>query len=544
MILFLREAMTARNILRSSHIVSVLTALSRVMGLLREMLMAYLFGTTLFKTAFDVAFQIPNLFRNLLGEGALSAAFVPVFSESIEKDGPEAAHRLAGRVMTLLATVLAVIVLVGMVLITGAIEFLSLGPKAATVLPLLRIMLPYTFFICLVALCMAILNSYHRFALAASTPVLMNVAMILTLVLVCPWYGDSPIDRIPVVAWGVVGAGALQFLFQIPALTKVGFRPTVSFLWKDEKVKRVLHLMGPVALGLGVFQINVVVDNLLALMAAPWAPAALIYAQRLIYLPLGLFGTAMATVLLPTFAGHAAKNENEAILSTVSMALRNLILMMVPASVGLLVLSEPIVRLVFAWKGGQFAEESTFLTARAVAFYAPGLVFFSLYKVFVPAFYALKDTRTPVRVGVAMVVLNFVLNVLSVLFLPLYYKHAGLAFSTVVASAVNCLCLGHILHRRLGSPGWTLIAQTAGKVLGASLVMGVVVFQSHAWLDKVVREAGVGSKPGQLLAVPGSIGIGLAVYGILALLLCRREMRELMGLRHRSVSAGDVGHSV
>jgi putative peptidoglycan lipid II flippase len=202
------------------------------------------------------------------------------------------------------------------------------------------------------------------------------------------------------------------------------------------------------------------------------------------------------------------------------------------------------VQLVFAWHGGQFTHESTVRTARAVAFYAPGLVFFSLYKVFVPAFYAFKDTKTPVRIGVCVVALNLVLNVVSVVVLPLEYKHAGLAFSTVVASAVNCAILGYLLHRRLGSPGWSRIAGTAVRVLFASLVMGIVTFQAHALLAAAAPKMGLGMKMGQLVAVPGGIAAGVAVYAALALMLCRQEVRDMLGLKRRSAEPQDAGNGV
>jgi len=537
--------MTEHNILRSSHIVSALTALSRVTGLAREMLMAHYFGTSLAKSAFDVAFRIPNLFRNLLGEGALSAAFVPVFSESIEREGAGKAHDMAGRMMTLLGVALAVIVLVGVLLVTAVIAFVPLGEKAAAVLPLLRIMLPYAFFICLVALGMAVLNSFHRFALAAFTPVLMNVTMILTLVFICPWYGKGVWDRIYVAAWGVIGAGALQFMCQIPALAKVGFRPGVSFAWRhDERIRKVLQRMAPVALGLGVFQVNVAVDSVLALIIAGWAAAALNYAQEIVYLPLALFGTAMGTVLLPTFSRHVARNETGEILQTINLAMRNLILLMVPASVGLLVLATPIVQLIFASKSGHFTADSTFYTARAVAFFAPGLVFFGVYKILVPVFYAFKDTRTPVRIGVAVVALNFALNVISVITLPLYFKHAGMALSTVIASIVNCVVLGYILHKRLGSPGWGRIARAAGGAVAASAIMGVAVFYAYAWLEAAVARTGWGMKTGQIAAVAGSVVVGLLVYGLLASVLCRQEVHDLIGRKRRSVEPQDAGNGV
>lgn len=518
--------MNNRNLIRSTAVVSAGTGLSRILGLVREIFMARLFGTSLAKSAFDIAFLIPNLFRRLFGEGALSAAFVPVFAESIEKEGVESANRLAGKVMTMLGTALAAIVIGGILLATVSIKFLTLGEKAAAVLPLLRIMLPYMFFICLVAFCMAILNSFHHFAVPAVTPVLLNVVWIVTLIFICPRFGNTPGERIYGAAWGILAAGGIQLLIQVPVLLRFGFRPRASFAWRDEKLIRILLLMGPMALGMGVFQVNLCIDRLLAFMVGTWAPAALTYAERLIYLPLGVFATALGTVLLPTFSRQAAREKKDEIRATLGVALRNLMLVMMPAAIGLLVLAVPVVRLVFA--GGEFGDRSTVLTARALMFYAPGLVVFSLHKVFIPAFYALKDTRTPVRVGLRVVALNFMLNIIFILTWPLEYKHAGLAFATVLAGAVNCLALGRILHQRVGTPGWSRIIRSWIRIFVASLVMGLAVSPTHKFLAGAVTGAGLDAKSGQLLAVAGSIIVGLLVYCGLAALLCRQEVREIL----------------
>lgn len=380
---------------------------------------------------------------------------------------------------------------------------------------------------------MAILNSFHHFAVPAITPVLLNVVWILTLIFICPRFGNTPGERIYGAAWGILGAGAIQLLVQVPALLRFGFRAGLSFAWKDEKVSRVLKLMGPAALGMGVVQVNVVVDSLLALMVGTWAPAALTYAERLIYLPLGIFATALGTVLLPTFSHQAAMERKDEIRDTVGVALRSLLLLMIPAAIGLFVLADPIVRLAFVWKGGEFGSQSTVLTARAVCFYAPGLVFFSVYRVLVPAFYALKDTRTPVRVGVRVVGLNFLLNILFILTWPSGYKHAGLAFATVLASAVNVVILGRILQQKVGSPGWGRIMKSAAKILVSSLGMGLAVFLLHKLLTGVMIRLELGVKPGQLLAVAGSIVAGVIVYCGFTVLLCRQEVKELTRISHR-----------
>ena len=519
--------MNQHQILRSTVVVSVGTGFSRLLGLVREVLMAVFFGTTLFQSAFTVAFTVPNLFRRLFGEGALSAAFVPVFTENIEKEDIESTNRLASGIMTMLGTILLMIVLVGILLTSAAMKFLPLSEKAAVILPLLQIMLPYLFFICMVALCMAILNSFHHFTVPAITPAVLNVVWIATLIWICPRLGHTPAERIYGVAWGILGAGAIQLIIQIPVLLRFGLRPNISFVWQDEKIRRILLLMGPAAVGMGVFQINTMVDRLLALAAADWAPAALRFSERLLYLPLGLFATALGTVLLPTFSRQAAQSKPEAMKRTLSLSLRALMMVMIPAAVGLLVLAGPVVQSIFEWPHGTFNADSTTQTARALMFYAPGLIVFSLYKVLVPLFYALKDTRTPVRIGLWTVFLNLTLNIIFILTWPYEFKHAGLAFATVLASAVNAAILARILHQRIGSPGWGAIISTAARSLVASLLMGVAVFMSHKLLAGLVIGASLHVKSGQLVALAGSMLIGLIVYSVLIVLLCRKDLREI-----------------
>jgi len=498
--------------------------------------MAVLFGTSLSKSAFDVAFTIPNLFRRLFGEGALSAAFVPVMTETLTKEGLEDANKLVSRAMTMLGVSLAAIVLGGVLMITTVLSVgVELSPKAAAVLPLLRIMLPYMFFICLVAMCMAVLNSLHHFAVPAATPVLLNVVWILVLVFLCPRMGRLPSERIYGVAFGILGAGAVQLAVQLPVLLRYGIRPALSFSWRDRHIISILTLMGPAALGMGVHQVNVCVDRLLALWAAPWAPAALTFAERLVYLPLGIFATALGTVLLPTFSRQAAEGNHDEVRITLRRATSNLMVVMIPAAVGLGVLAVPIVRLVFEWRKGVFDAESTMQTARALWFYAPGLVVFSLYKMLVPAFYAMKDTRTPVRIGVRVVGLNLALNVLFVLTWPPAYKHAGLALATVIASAVNSAVLGWILTRRIGSPGWKLIAGRVAKIAVAAGVMGAAALVVQPWVTGLLEVSGMPAKGVQLLALGGTIAMAIGVYAMVASVVCREELKRFVADRKRGV---------
>jgi putative peptidoglycan lipid II flippase len=512
------------RLFKSAATVSLGTGVSRALGLVREILMAHYFGTSLAKSAFDVAFRIPNLFRRLFGEGALSAALVPVLTKTSAGEGRTAANRLVGQVMTLMGVILLTIVALGVAGITLALMYGSWGERVAAVLPLLRILLPYTFFICMVALCMAILNAHHHFALPAFTPLALNVVWIGVLLLIGMRYGENRADQISMVAWGILLAGVIQLAIQIPGLWMLGLRPRLSFAWSDAKVRRVMLLMGPAALGMGIHQINFFLDGVLALWAADWAPAALTYAERLVYLPLGIFATALGTVLLPTFSRQAMQDDPVHMLTTFRVSLHNLMLVMVPAAVGLLVLARPVVDLVYS--GGEFGARSGLLTARALAFYAPGLVVFSIYKLIVPLFYAMEDTRTPVRVGAAMVVLNLVLNVTFILTWPVEYKHAGLALATVLASLANCVCLGVMLQRRIGPVGWTRLAGGLSRMLLAALVMAWVVVRVPAWIQMLGGVAAGDGKLAQLVGVVAAIAAGMAVYGALLAVLRITRMTD------------------
>jgi putative peptidoglycan lipid II flippase len=510
-----------------------------MLGFVREMAMAYFFGTSLAKSAFDVAFKLPNLFRSLFGEGALSAALVPVFTETLHKDGREEAGVLASRVLTALAFVLSAIA----VLTVGAISIYlwwgDPGVKASAVLPLLRILFPYMVFICLVAGCMAVLNSLHSFVMPAMCPVILNVVWIVTLVGVSPLVTADPAGQVAVVAWGIVVAGALQLAILIAAVCRAGIRLRVRSDWRDPRILSIMSLMGPAALGMGVHQVNVMIDGILAMWVGTWAPAALTYAERLVYLPLGVFATALGTVLLPTYSRQAAENQHDRIADTMAQSLRVLMLVMMPAAVGLVALARPIVELVFVWKGGAFRAESIDYTTRALWFYAPGLVVFSVGKLVVPAFYALKDMRTPVRLGLLAVGLNLVMNIAFVLTWPEGYGHAGLACATVLASMVNGVMLVSAFHRAVGFPAWRAVLATAGRTLAASVVMAAVVLGLYHTL--LGPEGAQDRSMIRLLATIGGLGGGVVAYVLMALVLCRPEialLRQGRGGKGRSGTGG------
>jgi putative peptidoglycan lipid II flippase len=502
--------MENRNVIRFAITVGGFTMLSRVLGMVRDVLTAGVFGTSLAMSSFVVAFRIPNLFRALFGEGALSSAFVPVFMQSRRLEGETAAWRLARRVVTLVGAVLLGIVAIGIVGMSLWLLRPQVGAEAAAVLPLARIMLPYVFFICMAALAMAVLNSYRLFSVSAFTPALLNITWILAVLFIIPVVRGGPSRQIQALAWTVFAAGAVQLAYQVPALWRVGWRPGVDTDWRDPRVKQVFLLMGPSALGLAVNQVNVMVNSLIALYwVGAWAPSALFYAERLIYFPQGILATALGTVLLPVLSDFAAQRKHDEMRGAIHHGLRTLLFVMTPAAIGLFVLAPAIVQMLF--EHGSFDPKSTVLTARALSFYAPGLMVFCLAKVFVPAFYALQDTRTPVKVGLCAVTLNLTLNIVSALTLPEEWKHAGMAFSTVISEGFNGLVLAALLRRRLGRFGIRGILAGLGRALGAAAAMAATAFYAEraltTWLYVYLPH-----KAAQLVGVPLAIALGMAVY--------------------------------
>lgn len=497
-----------RQILKSTSVIAFFTGLTRLLGFVREILMARYFGTTLARSAFDVAFRIPNLFRSILGEGALSAAFVPVFTDSMQKDGEEPAKRVASSIIIFMGCILMTITAVGVLLLVY-FGTLRLGESWEAIVPLTGITLPYLLFICVAALCMGVFHSYGRFWVPAASQALLNIVWIVVLLYICPLFGTTPGEQIYAVAWGVLASGALQLGFEAVFLRRIGFNPGIFFDWGSERVRKFLKLMTPVVFGNGITALNVCISTLLAFYAGTWAPAALTYAERLIYLPLGLFATALGSVLLPTFSRQASLQARDDLVRTLNGAIRSICFVMTPVAAGIFILALPFVKLVF--ERGHFTADSSVLTARALMAYAPGLIAFSIYKMVLPAFYGLQDTKTPVRVAVCSAFLNLLLNVLSILFLPDGYKHAGLAGANVVSSILASAVLLVVMHRKIGGlkfmhTGWSVVSTLMSGVLMAITVMRVYAACSARWLS------GSGGRVPEMLCMAAAVAAGLAVY--------------------------------
>ncbi|MFC1461614.1 murein biosynthesis integral membrane protein MurJ [Verrucomicrobiota bacterium] len=500
--------MDNRKVIRSAGIVGMFILISRVFGLIRDMTMAAFFGTSLAMSAFVVAFTIPNLFRALFGEGALSSAFVPVFTETREKRGECEVWQFAARMFSVLSVVLAVIVVAGILLATVLLYFFPDNERLTLILVLLRIMLPYMFFICLAAFFSAMLNSLHYFMLPAAVPVVLNLVVIATLFLVCPRFDAGSDQRIIAVAWGVVLAGVIQWLTQMPLLWRCGFRPRFSVDWRDAGVRRVWQLMGTAVIGIGVTRVNVLFDRFIAAFISLGSPAYLYFAERLIYFPLGIFATALGTVLLPALSGHAAHSRVDRIRETVNQSIRHMMFVMLPAAVGMMIFAKPIIRLVY--ERGDFTPLSTEMTMLALTCYAPGLIMFSMIKVLIPVFYAQQDMKTPVRVGLACTGLNIILSL--ILMWPL--KHVGIALATVLAATVEVVLLIRLVHKRIGSPGWIQIIKAICRMLGAVAIMTVCAIASYHWLDQVAGAYELTALLRQVVTLLGSIVIAVLAYGI------------------------------
>jgi len=519
------------KLLRHATVVGLMTAISRVAGLVRELIMAYYFGTSAVQSAFVVAFRLPNLFRRLFGEGALGNAFIPVFTETLVQEGKAAASLFAARVLGLQSAVMGLLVVLLMVGTWVVEPFFAAESRWLIIFPLMRIMLPYALLICQVAIVSAMLNTQQQFRISSLTPVILNLVWILALV-VCPLVSAVPLERIQFISYAILVAGVVQMLFQLPTLRACGLRLGFVFsirAWRESpRIHTVLMLLAPTALGAGIDQINICMDGYLAYYAATWAPAAMEYADRIAYLPLGMFSTAFVTVLMPTYSYFAAKEDYEGLKRTMEKALRNLAVLVAPAMMVMFFMASALVELIYVWPNGKFNQESARFTALAVMAYAPGMFTFSFQKCLTPAFFAMKDTRTPVKISLVCIAMNFLLNVLSILCLPEGFRHVGLVSSTVFSSLINGLVSARILKKRRNLPDIGSFAPTALKSFFAALVMAGCCVAVHRQFPATA------DKFGQCVALLAAAGVGASIYFGLLWGIARQEVREVVqGLRRK-----------
>ena len=469
------------GLMRSGLVVSAMTMLSRVMGLARDVVVAALLGAGSGADAFFVAFKIPNFLRRLFGEGAFNQAFVPVLSEYSSQRSREDIRELLNATAGSLTAVLALITALAMLCAPWLVWLFAPGfgrdpEKLALTAEMLRITFPYLLLISLTAFSGSVMNTWSRFAVPAFTPVLLNLSLIGSALLLMPLMEEPAMA----LAWGVLIAGVAQLAFQVPFLVRLGLLPTPWPNFAHEGVRRILKLMGPALFGVSVSQINLLLDTVLASLLAAGSVSWLYYSDRLVELPLGVFGVAIGTIILPALSRRHAEKSKAHFAAMLDWAIRMVLLLGLPAALALAVLAEPLLITLFHY--GAMTDTDIQMAAMSLRAYSFGLVAFMLIKVLAPGFYAQQNTRTPVKIGIIAMVANMVFNLL--LIWPL--AHAGLALATALSAFLNAGLLGYLLYKRdvlVFQPGWK---RFAFQLLGGSALMSLALYWAapewHDWL--------------------------------------------------------------
>ncbi len=491
------------NLLRALATVSSMTLVSRILGFVRDAVIARLFGAGLFTDAFFVAFRIPNLLRRLFAEGAFSQAFVPILAEYATREGQAQAKLLVDRTATLLALALVAVTALGVaaapvIIYVSAPGFAAEPAKFDVTVAMLRVTFPYILFISLVSLAGGILNTWKRFAIPAFTPTVLNLSFIGCALLAAPYF-DPPVK---VLAWAVLLGGALQLALQLPSLAAIGMLPRPSLVLGDAGVRRILLLMGPAVLGVSVSQISLLINTIFASYLESGSVSWLYYADRLMEFPTGLLGVALGTILLPSLAKYHSEAATDEYSRLLDWGLRLTLMLALPAAVALAVIAVPLVTTLFHY--GEFAERDVWMTRQALVAYSAGLLGLIMVKVLAPGFYARQNIRTPVRIAIVTLLATQALN--AALIVPL--RHAGLALAIGLGACLNA----GLLYRKLREhgiyrpqPGWPAYL---AKVLCAIAAMAAVLWYAMGpeawWL------AASGAK--RSLALAGIVAAGAAVY--------------------------------
>jgi putative peptidoglycan lipid II flippase len=509
--------------MRSAGVIGLATMTSRVLGLIRDQVLAYFFGAGDAMDAFRIAFRLPNILRDLFAEGALSAALVPTFTRALAAGDRTAAWRLASNVITVLLLISCAVVAAGILFAEPLVQMYAEGfrgvpGKLELTIRLTRIMFPFLAMVSTAAVMMAMLNALHRFFIPALSPAMFNVATIACAVIAVPLSPHLGIEPIVAIAAGTLVGGLGQILLQWPALRREGFRYRPMLDVHDPWLRQIGRLMVPGVAGLAAVQINLFVNSWLAAGLGTGAVSWLDYAFRLMYMPIGLFGISIATASLPTISDHAANRHDPGIRSALSSGLRMMLMLNVPATIGLVVLATPIVRLIF--ERGQFTPADTAATAAALMCYAPGLIGYSAVKLVSPSFYALGNSRIPVISSAASVAFNIALNLVLVRSLG----HRGLALGTAAAALLNAGLLLVLMRARLGGLEGRRLLVASAKISLASLAMAFAAFYSERALH--IPFDGTGALA-QAVRVFGAIGIGMGVLAAFAHLLRIEEFTQV-----------------
>jgi putative peptidoglycan lipid II flippase len=509
---------------KAAGIIGIAVMCSRLLGLAREQIFAALFGGGAAMDAFTAAFRIPNLLRDLFAEGALSTAFVTTFSKTIARGGDDAAWRLANKVATLTAVVLGVICIAGMVFSVQLVNTLApgFGPeKAALTAQLTRIMFPFILLVSLAALVMGMLNSKSVFGMPAMASSFFNIGSIVGGVTLGFWidphFGPHALVGL---AFATVLGGALQFAVQLPSLTRLGYRFHPDFRWRDAGVKAILLLMGPSVIAASTTQFNVLVNSMFASTLGDGPIFWLSIAFRLMQLPLGLFGVALGTVSLPLLSRLVVAGQMGAFRTELARAMRWALLLTIPSTVGLIMLAEPIISILY--QHGKFNADQAAQAAGALRFYAIGLAGYAALKVLVNAFYALDRRKTPMLVSFLAVALNLLLNWIFTFRLGWGYR--GLAFSTGCIATVNFLLLYALMRRHLNGLESRRMLVMLVKVAASAAALAAVCAASSHWL---LADWQTQAFPSKLSALLGTVIVGALVFGACGALMHIEEIKEL-----------------
>ncbi|WP_413204594.1 murein biosynthesis integral membrane protein MurJ [Rhodospirillum sp. A1_3_36] len=515
------------SLIRAVTTVGGYTMLSRITGFARDILIARYLGAGMVSDAFFVAFRFPNLFRRLFAEGAFSAAFVPLYSGTVEVEGKEAAQHFANRAATILALILVVFVAVMEVIMPWAMVILAPGfeivpGKMELATELSRIAFPYLLFISLVSLQSGVLNSLGRFAAAAAAPVLLNLTLIAAL-LGAADLGDTPGHAL---SWGVTAAGVIQFLWLAHHCRAAG--ASVRFAWPrvTEKVKLLGRRILPVVFGSSLYQVNLLIGTVLASMVSDGAVSYLYYADRVTQLPLGVVGVAVGTALLPLLSRQIKAGNLNAAFWNQNRALEFALLLTLPAGGALMVISGPVISVLF--ERGAFSAQDVTATAAAMVAFAAGLPAYVMIKVFSPAFYAREDTATPVKVAAVSMAVNIALN----LSLMWTLGHLGIAIGATVSSWVNALLLGWILHRRAELKLDGRLLSRLPKILLATLIMAGTLWGGAEVAGSLLR----GSEAVRAGTLAGLIALGMVVYFGFAFLIRATALSDFKGFLRRDAA--------
>ncbi|MCX6967844.1 MAG: murein biosynthesis integral membrane protein MurJ [Verrucomicrobia bacterium] len=516
---------------RAAGVVGLAVACSRVLGLVRELVLAALFG----KYATDIfymAFRVPNLLRDLFAEGALSTAFITTFSKKIATEGDSSAWRLANKMATLTTVFMSLITLLGIVFSPQLVGLIAHGfspEKAATTIQLTRIMFPFILLVSLAALAMGMLNAKNVFGMPAMASSFFNLGSIVAGVSL-GWWMDPHfgIRSLIGLSLGTLIGGLLQLVVQFPALWRVGFRLHFDFTWRDEGVRHILLLMGPAVIAASAVQVNVMVNSGFASMLGDGPVSWLTWAFRLMQLPLGIFGVAVGTVTLPVVSRFAAVQDLSSVRSTLAHGLRLAFLLTIPCAVGLIFFAEPIISLIF--QRGHFSYESTVQTAAALKYYAVGLVAYSSIKVLAPAFYALNRRNLPMFVSFFSIATNYLLN--QVFTFQLGFGHRGLALSTSLVAVINFAILYFMMTRHIGGLETRALLKNLGKLAFASLPLALVCVAANTWLFAGLATMAFLPK---IVGVLGSIAVAAAVFCGTVALLRIEEVEDVLAMARRKL---------